>query len=87
MTLDREIGRLSLDAFLRGDFVTIHAAGKQLTWESGGGQQGVFEFEHLFFSPDQRVTINPNGISDRAEIEVLQRDRRRRLMLLPEVRE
>ncbi len=87
LTLDREIGRLSLDAFLYGDFVTIYAAGKQLVWESRGGQQGVIEFEHLFFSPDQRVTINPNGIADRAEIEVLQRDRRRRLMLLPEVRE
>ena len=32
LTLDREIGRLSLDAFLRGDFVTIYAAGKRLAW-------------------------------------------------------
>lgn len=87
LTLDREIDRLSLDAFLRGDFVTIYAAGKQLAWEFRGGKQGVIEFEHLFFSPEQRITINPNGIADRAEIEVLQRDRRRRLMLLPEVRE
>ncbi len=87
LTLDREIGRLSLDAFLYGDFVTIYAAGKQLFWEFRGGKQGVIEFEHHFFSPDQRVTINPNGIADRAEIEVLQRDRRRRLMLLPEARE
>ncbi len=87
LTLDREIGRLSLDAFLYGDFVTVYAAGKQLVWEFRGGQQGVIEFEHLFFSPEQRITINPNGIADRAEIEVLQRDRRRRLMLLPEVRE
>lgn len=87
LTLDREIDRLSLDAFLRGDFVTIYAAGKQLAWEFRGGKQGVIEFEHLFFSPEQRITINPNGIADRPEIEVLQRDRRRRLMLLPEVRE
>lgn len=87
LTLDREIDRLSLDAFLRGDFVTIYAAGRQLAWEFRGGKQGVIEFEHLFFSPEQRITINPNGIADRPEIEVLQRDRRRRLMLLPEVRE
>lgn len=87
LTLDREIGRLSLDAFLYGDFVTIYAAGKQLVWEFRGGKQGAIEFEHLFFSPEQRITINPNGIADRPEIEVLQRDRRRRLMLLPEVRE
>ena len=87
LTLDREIDRLSLDAFLRGDFVTIYAAGKQLVWESRGGQQGVIEFEQLFFSPEQRITINPNGIADRLVIEVLQRDRRRSLMLLPEVRE
>jgi len=87
LTLDREIDRLSLDAFLRGDFVTIYAAGKQLVWESRGGKQGVIEFEQLFFSPEQRITINPNGIADRLVIEVLQRDRRRSLMLLPEVRE
>ena len=30
LTLDREIGRLSLDAFIRSDFVTLYAAGKQL---------------------------------------------------------
>ena len=87
LTLDREIGRLSMDASLYSDFVTIYAAGKQLVWEFRGGKQCVIEFDHLFFSPDQRFTINPNGIADRAEIEVLQRDRPRRLMLLPEVRE
>ena len=87
LTLDREIDRLSLDAFLRGDFVTIYAAGKQLAWEFRGGKQGVIEFEHLFFSPEQRITINPNGIADRLVIEVLQRERRRSLRILPEVRE
>ena len=87
LTLDREMGRLSMDAFLRRDFVTIYAAGKQLAWEFRGGKQGVIEFEHLFFSPQQQVTINPNGIADRAEIEVLQRDRRRILRILPEARE
>ena len=87
LTLDREIDRLSLDAFLRGDFVTIYAAGKQLAWESRGGKPGVIEFEHLFFSPEQRITINPNGIADRLVIEVLQHDRRRSLRILPEVRE
>ena len=87
LTLDREIDRLSLDAFLYGDFVTIYAAGKQLVWEFRGGKQGVIEFEHLFFSPEQRITINPNGIADRLVIEVLQRERRRSLRILPEVRE
>ena len=87
LTLDREMGRLSMDAFLQGDFVTIYAAGKQLAWEFRGGKQGVIEFEQLFFSPPQQVTINPNGIADRAEIEVLQRDRRRILRILPEARE
>lgn len=87
LTLDREIDRLSLDAFLRSDFVTVYAAGKRLAWESRGGQPGVIEFEQLFFSPEQRITINPNGIADRLAIEVLQRDRRRSLSILPEVRE
>jgi prepilin-type N-terminal cleavage/methylation domain-containing protein len=87
LTLDREIGRLSMDAFLRSDFVAIDAAGKRLAWEYRGGKKGSIEFEQLFFSPAQRVTINPNGIADRPEIVVLQRDRRRSLKILPESRE
>lgn len=87
LTLDREIGRLSMDAFLSGDFVAIDAAGKQLAWEYRGGKQGSIEFEQLFFSPAQRITINPNGIADRPEILVLQRDRQRSLKILPEARE
>lgn len=87
LTLDREIGRLSLDAFLRSDFVTLVAAGKQLAWETDSGDQGIIEFEQLFFSPAQQVTINPNGIADQSEIQVLQRERRRTLKLTPEARE
>lgn len=87
LTLDRAMDQLSLDAFIRGDFVAVVVAGKRLAWEFEGGQRGNIEFEQLFFSPEQRLTINPNGIADRAEIEVLQRDRRRRLRILPEVRE
>lgn len=87
LTLDREIGRLSLDAFLRSEFVTLNAAGKQLAWESDRGEKGVIEFEQLFFSPAQQVTINPNGIADPFEIVVLQRERQRTLSLMPEIRE
>jgi len=87
LTLDRELGRLSMDAFLASDFITVDAAGKQLAWEFQGGKRGSIEFEQLFFSPAQRITINPNGIADRPEILVLQRDRRRSLKILPEARE
>lgn len=87
LRLDREIGRLSLDAFLRSDFVTLVAAGKQLAWESDNGDQGVIEFEQLFFSPAQQITINPNGIADPGEITVKQRERQRTLSLMPEARE
>lgn len=87
LELDREIGRLSLDAFIRSDFVTLHAAGKRLAWKSDAGQHGMLEFEHLFFSPEQQLTINPNGIADPFEIVVLQRDRQRTLSLMPEIRE
>lgn len=87
LELNREIGRLSLNAFLKSEFISLHAAGKQLAWEADGGAQGVIEFEQLFFSPAQRVTINPNGIADRSRIEVLQRERRRSLAILPEARE
>lgn len=86
LTLDREIGRLSLDAFIRSDFVTLYAAGKQLEWQFDDGRKGALEFEQLFFSPEQQVTINPNGIADRLQIEVLQRERRRTLQIAPEVR-
>jgi len=86
LTLDREIGRLSANAFLRSEFITVYAAGKELVWESDAGEQGVIVFEHLFFAPEQRLTINPNGIAEPMEIEVLQRDRQRTLSLMPEVR-
>jgi len=86
LTLDREIGRLSMKAFLQSEFISIYAAGKELAWETDGGKQGVIVFEHLFFSPEQRLTINPNGIAEPMEIEVLQRDRQRTLSLMPEIR-
>ena len=87
LTLQREIGRLSMRAFLRGEFITLDVSGRQLLWQSGRGEQGVIQFEQLFFSPPQKITINPNGIADRPDIEVRQRERRRRMAILPEVRE
>ncbi len=87
LTLERHVGGLSLDAFLRGDFVVLYADGQRLSWESDHGEAGFVEFEHLFFSPIQTVTINPNGIADRARIEVTQGDRQRSLVLLPEIPE
>ena len=87
LTLDRELGRLSLNAFVTSEFITVNAAGKQLAWESDSGKQGVIEFEQLFFAPDQLLTINPNGIADPFEITVMQRERQRTLSLMPEIRE
>ena len=87
LTLQREIGHLSMHAFLRGEFITVDVSGKQLEWRSGRGEQGVMQFEQLFFSPPQRITINPNGIADRSAIEVQQRERQRRMVIMPEVRE
>ena len=86
LALDREIGRLSLNAFLRSEFITLYAAGKQLAWETDDGDQGVIEFEYLFFSPEQLLTINPNGIADPMEITVIQREQQRTLSLVPEAR-
>jgi prepilin-type N-terminal cleavage/methylation domain-containing protein len=87
LTLDRELGRLSMNAFMTSEFITVNAAGKQLAWESDSGKQGVIEFEQLFFSPDQLLTFNPNGIADPFEITVVQRERQRTLSLMPEIRE
>ena len=84
LTLERQISKLSMDAFLRSNFVTLHADGRALRWESETGERGVIEFEQLFFSPAQVVTVNPNGIADQPEIALEQRGRRRSLTLWPE---
>ena len=83
LELDRQIGRLALDAFLRSDFVTLNAAGKQLAWEFEEGERGAVEFEQLFFGAEQRVVINPNGIANPQLLELLQRDRPRTLEIVP----
>ena len=83
LELDRQIGRLALDAFLRSDFVTLIAAGKQLAWEFEEGGRGSVEFEQLFFGAEQRVVINPNGIANPQLLELLQRDRPRTLEIVP----
>ena len=83
LELDRQVGRLAMDAFVRSDFVTLHAAGKQLAWEFEGGDRGNIEFEQLFFAAEQRVVINPNGIADPQVLELQQRERSRTLEMLP----
>ena len=83
LELDRQIGRLALDAFLRSDFVTLNAAGKQLAWEFEEGERGAVEFEQLFFGAEQRVVINPNGIANPQLLELLQRDRPRTIEIVP----
>lgn len=83
LELDRQVGRLAMDAFVRSDFVTLHATGKQLAWAFEAGDSGAIEFEQLFFDPVQRVVINPNGIADPQVLELLQRDRSRTLEMLP----
>ena len=83
LELDRQIGRLALDAFLRSDFVTLNAAGKQLAWEFEEGGRGSVEFEQLFFGAEQRVVINPNGIANPQLLGLLQRDQPRTLEIVP----
>ena len=83
LELDRLIDRLSMDAFVRSDFVTLHAAGKRLAWEFEAGDSGAIEFEQLFFDSEQTVVINPNGIADPQVLVLLQRERSRTLEMLP----
>ena len=83
LELDRQIGRLALDAFLRSDFVTLNAAGKELAWEFESGGRGAVEFEQLFFGAEQRVVINPNGIANPQLLVLLQRDQSRTLEIVP----
>jgi prepilin-type N-terminal cleavage/methylation domain-containing protein len=70
LELDRQIGRLAMDAFLRSDFVTLNG-------------RGAVEFEQLFFGTEQRVVINPNGIANPQLLELLQRDRPRTIEIVP----
>ena len=83
LELDRQIDRLSTDAFVRSDFVTLHAAGKRLAWQFEAGDSGAIEFEQLFFDSEQTVVINPNGIADPQVLVLLQRERSRTLEMLP----
>ncbi len=83
LELDRQIGRLAMDAFLRSDFVTLNAAGKELAWEFEAGGRGAVEFEQLFFGTEQQVVINPNGIANPQLLELLQRDRPRTIEIVP----
>lgn len=84
LTLEREIRGLAMQAFIRSDYLTLRAAGRELSWRSGRGDRGALTFEQLRFSPEQTITINPNGIADTSSLEVLQRERRRRLDIRPD---
>lgn len=83
LTLEREVRSLALQAFIRNEYLTLRAAGQELAWRSDRGDAGAMTFDQLYFEPEQFVTFNPNGIADVAFIELLQRDRKRRLDLLP----
>jgi hypothetical protein len=61
----------------------LRAAGHELAWQTVRGDSGAMTFEQLYFEPEQFVTFNPNGIADVGFIELLQRERRRRLDILP----
>lgn len=82
LTFQREIRSLALRAFVRNEYLTLRAAGHELAWRADGGDTGTMTFEQLYFEPEQFVTFNPNGIADVEFIELLQRDRRRRLDIL-----
>ncbi len=83
LTFQREVRSLGLRAFARNEYLTLRAAGHELAWRADGGDGGAMTFEQLYFEPEQFVTFNPNGIADVGFIELLQRDRRRRLNILP----
>lgn len=83
LTLEREVRSLALQAFIRNDYLTLRAAGHELAWQTARGDSGAMTFDQLYFEPEQFVTFNPNGIADVAFIELLQRERRRRLDILP----
>ena len=83
LTFEREVRSLGLRAFLKNDYVTLNASEHELEWQSARGDGGTLSFEQLYFSPEQTVTFNPNGIADAPTIELLQRDRKRRLEILP----
>ena len=83
LTLQREVRSLALRAVARNEYLSLRAAGHELAWCANGGDGGAMTFEQLYFEPEQFVTFNPNGIADAEFIELLQRDRRRRLNILP----
>ncbi len=83
LTLEREVRELALFAYLRSDYLTLRAAGHELAWRSGDGDAGAMSFEQIYFTPEQAITFNPNGIADAPFLELKQRERTRRLDILP----
>lgn len=81
LVLDRTIAALAFRAFAEGRAVTIEARGKELVWQIGADAPRTVALKYLFFSPDQILTIDANGLADHDAIEVRQGSRPRILEL------
>ena len=81
MTTTRLVRGIAFRAYSEGTDYHLHLRGTELTWSRGKQQVGTRRFEFLFFDPEQRVTLNRNGIADREELSVLHRGRPRQILL------
>jgi prepilin-type N-terminal cleavage/methylation domain-containing protein len=83
LALQRQVSRLTFEAFRRNDFLVMEADGGSLSWEWSSGERGAENYEQLFFPPVQRIQVNPNGVADTPRLEVVQRGTPRLIALNP----
>lgn len=81
MTMTRLVRGIAFRAYSEGTDFQLHLRGTEVSWSRGKQPIGTRSFEFLFFDPEQRITINRNGIADRQELTVLHRGRPRQIPL------
>lgn len=79
--MTRLVRGIAFRAYSEGVDFHLHLRGTEATWSRGGQPIGTRTFKFLFFDPEQRITINRNGIADREELTVLHRGRSRQFPL------
>jgi type II secretory pathway pseudopilin PulG len=77
--LRRALSELSVRAYASHQPLELQADGSALRWT--GARTGQLVFEHLFFTPQQSIAINSNGIARPAELTVTSRNIEQRLPL------
>ena len=81
LTLDRTLSGLAFDAFTQDTPITVEVSGQRLSWTRfGDTQSNHVDFDQLSFD-SQVISFNANGLSDKSELRLRQRERERIMRL------